>query len=105
MRIKFTPKIINGLAVYLGISLKEIASSPEFPYSKIYLYKIAQGIAPINKNIDDYFNAMWNDFGLSNEDLNNIYQLSELLEAGAVQNKKYKNKMANCQGGVQNESK
>lgn len=90
MKIKFTPKLITGLTVYLGISLKEIASNTDFPYSKIYLYKVSSSELPVNKKVNDFFNSLWNELGLNMEDLTRIYQLSEILEAGQIKYKKYK---------------
>ncbi len=88
MKIIFSQELIKYLSVYLDMSLKEIAKRPEFPYSRIYLYKVVDGSIPINEAVNNFFNDFFNDMQLTTEDLNNLYSLIDLCKEGKL--KKYK---------------
>lgn len=89
MRIKFSQELIIGLVTYLGTNMVEIAK--DFPYSRPYLYKIADGSTAINEEVNQAFNKLWNDRGLTVEDLDNIYKLIDILKAGKQKETQYHN--------------
>lgn len=86
MRVKFSQELIVGLVTYLGTNMLEIAKEEDFPYSRPYLYKIADGSIGINEEVNQAFNKLWNDRGLTVEDLDNIYKLIDILSVGKQKN-------------------
>lgn len=90
MKISFSPELIKYLGIYLDMSLKEIAKRPEFLYSRIYLYKVADGSIPIKEDVNNFFNDFFNDMQLTADDLTNIYSLIDLCKEGKLKAGKLK---------------
>lgn len=89
MNIQFSQDLIRGFSIYLEITLGEIAKDEDFPYSKPLLYKVADGSIPVSQQLNEAFNKYWNDRELTADDLSNIYQLIDLIEAGRKKQKEY----------------
>ncbi|AKA72052.1 hypothetical protein [Clostridium scatologenes] len=90
MAIQFSQDLIKYLAVYLGTTLGEIAKEKDFQYSKPLLYKIAEGNILVSEAVNEAFNKFWDDRELTIEDLDNIYQLIDLIEIGNKKEKHHK---------------
>lgn len=82
MAIKFSPEIVQFLPQYLGISVQKFVKVSKFKYSKMYLYNVIQGHAVLNQQLNEELNLAWDKLGLEFEDLDNIYQLSMLVQEG-----------------------
>lgn len=96
-KIQFSQDLIKHLALYLGMSLGEIAKLPDFPYSKPLLYKVADGSIPVSDNLNDTLNKFWDDRELDSTDLENIYKLVDLLAVGNRKEKEYQVKQYKTQ--------
>lgn len=86
-RIVFSPELIEYLPLYLGTTLKDISNRPDFKYSLQYLSNSVNGYCQIAEPLQEELNKLWNKLGLDNTDLQNIYQLINLVETGSY---KYK---------------
>lgn len=83
MTIKFSPEIVQFLPQYLGISIQKFVKVSKFKYSKMYLYNVIQGHAVLNHQLNEELNLAWDKLGLEFEDLDNIYQMSQLVKEGS----------------------
>lgn len=90
MNINFTSGLIRSLALYLDIALSDIAKEPEFPHTRITLYKMCDNKAPVNIKVNKFFNDFWNKRGLTPDDLQNIYQLQDLVLEGSMKEREYR---------------
>lgn len=77
INIKFSPELIEALPQYLGMSRNQFIKQYNLPYSKAYISYVSQGIKPVSKELNSEYNRVWNELGLTYEDLNKIYQLLE----------------------------
>ena len=89
MAIKFSPEIVQYLPAYLGISIQRFVKVSNFKYSKMYLYNVIQGHAVLNAQLNEELNLAWDKLGLEFEDLDNIYQMSLLVNEGNSKLQKY----------------
>ncbi len=90
MKIKFSNELVKHLAMYLDLTIAEMADDPNFSFSTIYLYKIVDSSCPITVDMNEALNEFWNSRELTEEDLNNIYKLIDLLATGSKKEKVYK---------------
>lgn len=89
MKIVFSQELLYYTAIYLNITLGELGRDKDFPYSKPALYKFCSGEIPISEKAQEALNKYWNDLKLDEVDLDNIYKLADLIQAGKKKVKEY----------------
>lgn len=90
MAIRFSQNLIKYLPVYLNTSLGEISKDKDFHFSRVYVYKLAEGTAQVSDAVNEAFNKYWVKMEMTSEDLENIYSLIDLIEAGRNKEKQFK---------------
>jgi len=88
MGIQFSQALIKYLPQYLGTTLGIL--SKEFPLSRIYLYKLAEGNIQITETVNNHLNKIWSDRNMTAEDLTNLYSLIDIIEAGKQREKSFR---------------
>ena len=87
MAIQFSQALIKYLPQYLGTTLGIL--SKEFPLSRIYLYKLAEGNIQITQTVNNHLNKIWSDRDMTADDLSNLYLLIDIIEAGKQSEKAF----------------
>lgn len=93
MNIQFSPLILYALPIYLDTSWQDLIESTNFKYSKMLIYNSIKRKCKISHSLNSELNKLYfEELKLTMEDLNNLYQLSELIEVGQIKYKNYNHK-------------
>lgn len=94
MAINFSPEIIEVLPIYLGCTLKEIATKTNFKYTPMLLYNVVKGHAKLSLELNEELNRVYTvELGLNRNDLQELYTLVEIINKGKI---KYKGAITNA---------
>lgn len=89
--INFSPELLEVLPIYLGCTLKEVATKTDFKYTYMLLYNICKGHAKLSIECNIELNRIYTDvFKLNRTDLQELYKLIEIINKGKKKYGKYK---------------